>query len=79
MGADGAEHGLVGFGERPIALRPRHMGRDRHHAADPGRRGRREHIRQAVGEVGEIEVAVAVDEHARFQVPSPAARRFRPP
>ena len=48
-------------------------GGDRHHAGDAGRLGARQHAVAIGGERGEIEMAVAVDQHVRLRRPGASA------
>ena len=63
MGADRAEHVGKPLGDREQLGLPAHAGRDRHDPADAGRPGARDDGVELVGEVREIEMAVAVDQH----------------
>ena len=48
-------------GQHPIEARD--LGADRHHRADAGRPGVRDHVLELVFEVREIEMAVTVNQH----------------
>jgi hypothetical protein len=65
MRADREEQLPMRLGELSVALEACDMGRDRDHAADASRLRPREHFRQAIRELREVEMTVAVDEHER--------------
>ena len=54
------------LGDRQSTGEPPHPRRDRHHAADAGRARTPDDAVEVVGEIGKIEVAVAVDEHPAY-------------
>ena len=63
MGADRTEHVGKPLGDGQDRVVPADPGRNRHHAADAGRPRARDDGVELVGEVREIEMAMAVDEH----------------
>ena len=63
MGADRAIDVGKTLGDREQAVQPLYPRRDRDDAADPGGLGARDDGVEIVGEIGKIEMAVAVDEH----------------
>ena len=66
MGADRAEHVGKALGDRQHLGVARNPGRDRDHAGDAGRAGAVDHAVELGGEIGKIEMAMAVDQHALF-------------
>ena len=64
MRADRAIDLVMRLGDRKHAGKALHARRDRHHAADARGDRARDHRVALLGEVGKVEVAVAVDEHA---------------
>ena len=66
MGADRAEDVRKALGDREQLGVALHPGRDGDDAADAGRPRARHHAVELVGEVGKIEMAVAVDEHGAY-------------
>ena len=65
MDADRAPDIVVALGDRAHALELVEPRADGQHAGDAGRPGARQHARLVVGELGEVEMAVAVDQHQR--------------
>ena len=63
MGADGEEHVVVPLRDRGHAGRLRDSRADGDHALDAGRARALDDRVEVVGEVGKIEVAMAVDDH----------------
>ena len=63
MGADRTEHVVESLGDRQQVRQPAHPGRDRHHPPDAGCPRARHDAVEIGGEVREIEVAMAVDQH----------------
>jgi hypothetical protein len=63
MGPHRAPDVVVRLGDRRDLVEPPHPGRNRHHAADAGSRGAGQHSGAILGQLGEIEMAMAVDKH----------------
>ena len=61
----GEEHGRVRLRQGAVGLETAHMRRDRHETSDARAFRIRQDLRQAAGKVGEIEMAMAVDQHGR--------------
>ena len=62
MGADGEEDVVIALCDRDHARRLRHFGADGDHALDAGGAGALDNPVEVLGEVGKIEVAMAVDD-----------------
>ena len=63
MDADGAENVVVFFGDRPNGVELGDPGADGQHVADAGLMGAADDVVQLAVEIGEVQMAVAVDEH----------------
>ena len=66
MGADRAIDLVERFRDFKNLWKLPDPGRDRHHAPDPGSEGAGDDGLPLLGEIGEVEVAVAVDQHQAF-------------
>ena len=63
MDADGAMDVVCAFGDRTDAREPRHAGANRQEVADALRACGFKHAVELGGEIGKIEMAMAVDKH----------------
>jgi hypothetical protein len=63
MGADGAENFAEFFSDRKDLFEALHARRDRDHPLDARRLGARDDIGALLGEIGEVEMAMTVDQH----------------
>ena len=65
MRADGAVDLVIGFGDVENCRKLCYARRNGHHAADPRRHSARDHRVALFGEIGKVQMAMAVDEHLR--------------